>query len=336
MTEQQLSTVEAELYDRQIRLWGIKSQERLRAANILLIGVRGLGSEIAKNIMLSGINSLVILDDGEVTEEEPQTNFLINQDSIGMKIADAVLVKAQALNPLVKVSADTSDLATKDPKFFEGFTMIIATRIKTDLLMKIDKVCRANNVKLIFGDVFGSFGYSVSDFQEHDYYEDQLRLVSKKRVLDATETKPEKETVNVKGQIVYPELNKVLILPNTKQSVDHIKKVKRRNEYFFLMLILLEFRNRQNRNPDIEHKEKDIALLQDIKIAVLDLYGFDHHKLNDVLFELVFGEVVPVCAVLGGVIAQEVIKAVSQKEVPINNVFLFDPVTFCGKEETVA
>lgn len=62
----------------------------------------------------------------------------------------------------------------------------------------------------------------------------------------------------------------------------------------------------------------------------------DHSKLSDNLFELVFGEVVPVCAVLGGVIAQEVIKGVSQREVPINNVFLFDPVTYCGKEETIA
>ncbi|XP_066251142.1 SUMO-activating enzyme subunit 1 [Euwallacea similis] len=336
MSEKQLSAVETELYDRQIRLWGIESQERLRAANILLIGVRGLGSEIAKNILLSGINSLVILDDGEVTEEEQNKNFLINRDSIGKQIAKEVLIKAQALNPLVKITADTSDPATKDIKFFETFTIIIATRIKTDFLLKLDKICRSSNVKLIFGDVLGTFGYSVSDFLEHDYYIDQLKLIGKKRNHDGTESKPEKETVRVKGQIVYPEINKVIILPNTKQSVDHIKKVKRRNDFFFLMLVLLEFRNRQNRNPEILNKEKDIALLQEIKAEVLDLYGFDHNKLKDELFELVFGEIVPVCAVLGGVIAQEVIKGVSQKEVPINNIFLFDPLTFCGKEETIA
>lgn len=335
MGEKQLSAVEAELYDRQIRLWGIESQERLRAANALLIGVRGLGSEIAKNILLSGINSLVILDDGTVSEEEQKKNFLVNRDSVGKKIAEEVLIKAQALNPLVKISADTSDPTSKDAKFFEGFTIIIATRIKTDFLLKLDKICRANKVKLIFGDVFGSFGYSVSDFQEHEYYEDQLKLVAKKRAHDGTETKAEKETVKVKGQIDYPDLNKVIILPNTKQSVDSIKKVKRRNEYFFLMLILLEFRNRRSRNPEVSYKEKDTNLLIDIKSEVLDLYSVDHSKLSDDLFELIFGEVVPVCAVLGGVIAQEVIKAVSKKEVPINNVFLFDPITYCGKEETV-
>lgn len=63
-----------------------------------------------------------------------------------------------------------------------------------------------------------------------------MKLAGKKRHRDGTETKPPKETVKVRRQINYPELAKVIILPNAKQSVDHIKRVRRRNEYFFLML----------------------------------------------------------------------------------------------------
>lgn len=59
---------------------------RLRAANVLLIGVRGLGSEIAKDILLSGINSLTMLDNGVVTEEEQMKNFLLPRDSVGKKV----------------------------------------------------------------------------------------------------------------------------------------------------------------------------------------------------------------------------------------------------------
>lgn len=61
---------------------------RLRAANVLLIGIRGLGSEIAKNILLSGINSLTVLDDGIVTEEEQMKNFLLSRDSLGKKVSN--------------------------------------------------------------------------------------------------------------------------------------------------------------------------------------------------------------------------------------------------------
>ncbi|CAG9859237.1 unnamed protein product [Phyllotreta striolata] len=336
MAEKQLSAVEAELYDRQIRLWGIESQEKLRAANVLLINIRALGSEIAKNILLSGINSLTILDDGTVTEEEQQKNFLLNKGSVGNPIADEVLIKAQALNPLVKIKVDKQPPSSKDSSYFKNFTIIVATCIKTDLLLKIDKVCRSSNVKLIYGDVFGTFGFSVADFLDHNYHEDQIKLAGKKRTHG--EKDHEKTTIKVQGVINYPELKKVLILPNTKQSADSIKKSKRRNELFYIMLALMEFRNKNNRNPAIESKEGDLKTLETIKADIFQLYEVDElkTKLPADIFELVFGEeVVPVCSVVGGVIAQEVIKAVSEKEVPVNNIFLFDPITFDGKEEAI-
>lgn len=82
-----------------------------------------------------------------------------------------MLPKAQALNPLVKITADIDDPASKDLSFFEKFTIIIATGVKSSFLLKLDKACRNKNVKLISGDVFGMFGYSLSDFQDHEYYE---------------------------------------------------------------------------------------------------------------------------------------------------------------------
>eukprot|EP00611_Tribonema_gayanum_P012727 TRINITY_DN2338_c0_g1_i3.p1 TRINITY_DN2338_c0_g1~~TRINITY_DN2338_c0_g1_i3.p1 ORF type:complete len:162 (+),score=38.61 TRINITY_DN2338_c0_g1_i3:628-1113(+) len=42
-------------------------------------------------------------------------------------------------------------------------------------------------------------------------------------------------------------------------------------------------------------------------------------------------EINPVCAVLGGILGQEVIKALSQKGTPAHNVFLFDGTTSEGK-----
>lgn len=100
---------------------------------------------------------------------------------------------------------------------------------------------------------------------------------------------------------------------------------------------MLDFRNRFGRSPDIATKEEDKDLLNDIKNEIFELYEVDptKSKLDKNVFDVIFDQVVPVCAVLGGVISQEVIKAVSHKEVPINNVFLFDPFTYDGKEETV-
>jgi len=43
-----ITEAEAQLYDRQIRLWGLDAQKRLRSAKILVAGMRGLGNEVAK------------------------------------------------------------------------------------------------------------------------------------------------------------------------------------------------------------------------------------------------------------------------------------------------
>lgn len=37
---------EAELYDRQIRLWGLEAQSRVRNARVLIVGLRGLHAEV--------------------------------------------------------------------------------------------------------------------------------------------------------------------------------------------------------------------------------------------------------------------------------------------------
>ena len=50
---------------------------------------------------------------------------------------------------------------------------------------------------------------------------------------------------------------------------------------------------------------------------------------------LLFGELSPVCAVVGGVVAQEIIKAISNKDAPHNNYFFYNPVESCGVVETI-
>lgn len=43
-----------------------------------------------------------------------------------------------------------------------------------------------------------------------------------------------------------------------------------------------------------------------------------------------YAQLSPVCSIVGGIMAQEIIKAASQKHAPLNNLFTFNPVTSCG------
>jgi ubiquitin-like 1-activating enzyme E1 A len=85
---QQLSITadEIALYDRQIRLWGVQAQENIRRAKVLLIGIKGLGNEIAKNLVLAGIQSLAVADHQIVTHEDLGAQFFITEEDVGKNV----------------------------------------------------------------------------------------------------------------------------------------------------------------------------------------------------------------------------------------------------------
>jgi ubiquitin-like 1-activating enzyme E1 A len=48
--------------------------------------MNGLGAEIAKNLVLSGINSLTIIDSNKVEESDLKSNFLLRRKSLGENV----------------------------------------------------------------------------------------------------------------------------------------------------------------------------------------------------------------------------------------------------------
>jgi ubiquitin-like 1-activating enzyme E1 A len=80
---------EIALYDRQIRLWGVKAQESLRKANVLLISMKALANEVAKNLVLAGINSLTVADDQIVTEQDLGAQFFITEADVGKNVSNS-------------------------------------------------------------------------------------------------------------------------------------------------------------------------------------------------------------------------------------------------------
>eukprot|EP01089_Gocevia_fonbrunei_P003393 TRINITY_DN1334_c0_g1_i2.p1 TRINITY_DN1334_c0_g1~~TRINITY_DN1334_c0_g1_i2.p1 ORF type:complete len:104 (+),score=16.32 TRINITY_DN1334_c0_g1_i2:161-472(+) len=75
----QLSEEEAALYDRQIRLWGVAVQQRMRDAKILLAGLGGIMNEVCKNLVLAGVGSVFILDNQIVYPHHLAAQFFLSE-----------------------------------------------------------------------------------------------------------------------------------------------------------------------------------------------------------------------------------------------------------------
>lgn len=144
---------------------------RLRAARILICGLNGFGAEIAKNVILAGVKSITLLDHENVSEVDFCSQFLAPRDSVGKNRAEASLLRAQALNPMVEIIVDTEKLADKSDEFFRNFDVVVVTEATLKLQVRIDNACRLLGVKFFAGDVWGMFGYSFADLQEHTFVE---------------------------------------------------------------------------------------------------------------------------------------------------------------------
>ena len=59
---------------------------RLRTANVLLITMRALANEIAKNLVLVGIGSLTVQDSQVVVDDDLGAQFFISEQDIGKNV----------------------------------------------------------------------------------------------------------------------------------------------------------------------------------------------------------------------------------------------------------
>jgi ubiquitin-like 1-activating enzyme E1 A len=147
------------------------SRLRLRNSKILIAGLNGLGAEISKNIILAGVKSVTFLDHRPVTSLDFASNFFIPREQLGENRAESSLARAQALNPMVELKADTGNLAGKDEEFFTLFDVVVILETTSNEQIRINNICRVNNVKFYAADMWGMFGYSFVDLQEHEFAE---------------------------------------------------------------------------------------------------------------------------------------------------------------------
>ena len=99
--------------------------------------------------------------------------------------------------------------------------------------------------------------------------------------------------------------------------------------------ILLEFQSREGCSPRAEHREDDLKLLTSLKDSIESKFGLPAGKIPAEALPLLFSELSPVAAIVGGVLGQEVIKVISNKDAPHNNFFLYNPLESCGVVETI-
>ena len=92
--------IDNNLYSRQIHTIGMETMGKLINIKVLIVGLRGLGVETAKNLILTGPKSVTLFDPIPVTWGDLSANFYCREDHVGkISRAEASFDKLQELNP---------------------------------------------------------------------------------------------------------------------------------------------------------------------------------------------------------------------------------------------
>ncbi|KAK6924654.1 THIF-type NAD/FAD binding fold [Dillenia turbinata] len=317
MDTEELTEQETALYDRQIRVWGVDAQRRLSKANVLVSGLKGTVIEFCKNIVLAGIGSLTLIDDRLATEDLISANFLIPPDESvygGKSLAELCGDSLKDFNPMVRVSVEKGELSSFGAEFYEKFDAVVVSCCSLTTKKSVNEKLRKLSKRVAFYtvDCRDSCGEIFVDLQSYTY--------SKKK-LDET----------VECQMQYPSFEEATVIP--WQALP--RKV---SKLYFAMRVVERFEMIEGRNPG-ETSVADLPSVLKLRKEICEAQSVNESFIPEALLgRLLAGtrEFPPVCAIVGGILGQEVIKAISGKGDPIKNFFLFDAVNGKGIIEDIS
>lgn len=114
---------------------------------------------------------------------------------------------------------------------------------------------------------------------------------------------------------------------------------KRTNATFLLVHAMFEFYKKHQRYPELRTQGQDHQELANLANEQIDKVHLDRKlfdKLNDQdCWNNVFGEISPITAIIGAVVGQEIIRAITVQDHPIRNVFLFNGFQCSGSIENI-
>jgi len=100
--------IDESLYSRQLYVLGHEAMKRMGASNVLIVGLKGLGVEIAKNIALAGVKSLTLYDPAPAAIADLSSQFFLHVEDVGKPRAIVTAPRVAELNAYTPVSVHES------------------------------------------------------------------------------------------------------------------------------------------------------------------------------------------------------------------------------------
>ncbi|CAM9995952.1 unnamed protein product [Scytosiphon promiscuus] len=298
--DQYMNEDASEQYDRQIRLWGVEAQQRMSGSKVLFSGINGVTAEGCKNLLLAGV-SATLQDEALAQPSDVGANFLLSGEDVGKNRAEASATSARELNRLVTVSSETRRLEELPDDFFQAFRVVVLSGAAPAQKRRVSTLCRKFGAAFYTVETFGYDGFLFCDLgSKHTYRREVGQELS-----DPLEME-------------FPSLEEAL----AAQWVSLKDRWGPPPKPFPTGMVIALFQEKFGRRPVPKDAPELATVIQSALEAnglAVDFLGQGTDAAAAALSATATAEVSPVCAILGGILGQEVIKAISGKGAPACN-----------------
>ncbi|OYT59990.1 thiamine biosynthesis protein ThiF [Euryarchaeota archaeon ex4484_178] len=142
-----------ERYSRQKNL---VSQEKLKKANVLIVGVGGLGGFSSLNLALAGIGTLILLDHDVVERSNLNRQVLYRESDIGKKKVYIAAERLKDINPYVEIIPIEGRIG--EVNIPQRVDVVIDGLDNMEARFKAEDFALSHGVPYIFGAVEGFMG----------------------------------------------------------------------------------------------------------------------------------------------------------------------------------
>ena len=218
------------LYSRQIGTYGKETMNNLMNLKVLILGMRGNGLEIAKNMVLTGVNLVTIYDPTPVSICDLCSNYYLEEKDINQRRDESVLKKLKELNPFTHVDILQYQEKKEKEESFEDFlsklnyNVIVQTEIiSEEKVIKLSDYCHKNKIHFIYGVTFGLNGSIFNDFGEKfTIYDSDGREPKKYHIKEITNE--EKAIMVIEEKVSFKENDCIRL--KTIEGMTELNKLK--------------------------------------------------------------------------------------------------------------
>lgn len=319
-----LSDGQVAIYDRQLRLWGVQAQQRLLKSKVLVWGLEGSNIEVCKNLILAGV-TLTVRDHRTVVIDDVAFNYFLRPEDVGKNRAECTAIKLQEMNPLSEMGSST-DAPAQGANFREavkGFDIVIVGMgvIGWDVnsACAIDTACRESSACFFLSTSAGELAFFFSNMNEHVMNERSGAQGGGAGTTASTESSGPETTS----------------FPSFQEWVDCTPSELQKGKVdpsVLLVSLFVAFR-RQAGAADADAGEKFSEYCRTVAKCEPEIKGFP--SLKDAYSLFFLEPLVHIASIVGGLMAQEVIKAITQRDPPMANSVCFNAHTSTALVERI-